>query len=178
MTINPEKFLDYTTIKSHTFLHKDLVTKTEYQIIKERYTGAWIICLSNLIVLYIDKEDYINFIETYHDSKNYKFHVYETPLYYIVFCVSHLKNETTDMTNFLIRNWCNLQYTLLTQEFQSFIVLNTSYNVKHFHDFDYFKFKMSLGEGEYKLSILECISFILSLRKNCKHLPEHYLMIT
>lgn len=111
---NYKKSLHLLQIKKHDNLG--------FSILKEQTTNALFFVSEDLIVFYINFNDFEDFYLSFIYS-DYKMHIYKTHLHYIIFCVSHKSSEIDDIKKFLLYNNNDIRYTIL-----SFFINNNNLN--------------------------------------------------
>ena len=93
---------------------KQIIQPTiKYNILKEQDTNTWFFVCDDLIIFYINFNDFEDFYLSFVYS-HFKMFVYKTHSHYIIFCVSHKPNEIKDIKSFLLYNNNDIRYTILS----------------------------------------------------------------
>ena len=85
----------------------------KYNILKEQVTNTWFFVCDDIIIFYINFNDFEDFYLSFVYSE-YKMIVYKTHSHYIIFCISHKSNQIKDIKNFLLYNNNDIRYTILS----------------------------------------------------------------
>ena len=188
--------IDYFNIHNENYMNiidykKDKVGNFTYKIIKDTISNTWFFTCKNILILYINKKDYEEFILLNQESP-FCYYVYKTDLpYYILICTSHtiseikkyLDQHDKDIISFYNDNLVLIKYIILSEYLNSLIILNKKqhiYNnndqiVQSFNTTRTFTLYNKIGCGYTNTNILQLIQVIKTIYNIFKYYPKHYL---
>lgn len=186
--------IDFFNIYNQEYINimdykKGKINNYTYKIIKDTITNTWFFTCKNILILYINKRDYEEF-SLLNQYSPYCFYVYknESP-YYTIICVSHtlseiknyLNQNNKDILSFYIDNLALIKYIILSEYINSFIILNTKYQINpdkstRTTTFTLYNIIGSNNTNTSILQILEVIKHIYKIFNN--NYPKHFLELS
>lgn len=156
---------------------------TDYTIYKEKSTGVYILSIPKLLVIqYKYTRNLEDFLLLYADS-NLSFDIYKNCNYYYIVCVSKYK-DTFNYKLWLTANDSNYKYTLLTNIYNSFFVINKPWYLKkknftrpkiYKKPQNSYTFYKSVGNGIINNKIRNELKMFIKMINEMQFLPCHYL---
>lgn len=143
-----------------------------FTIYKEISTEVYILSISTLLVIqYKYTKNLEDFLLLYAES-DLHFDIYKNCNYYYAICVSKYKDVPFDYKLWLTANDAYYKYTLLTNFYNSFFIINKPWYNKKDNKFIFYK---SVGNGVINDNIRNELKMFIKMMNDMVYLPKHFL---
>jgi hypothetical protein len=162
-------------VSSQELVIKNNVIKKhiDYIIYKEISSDVYILSIPKLLVIQYKYTKNIEDVLLLYAESDLYFDIYKNDNYYYVVCVSKYKDIPFDYNLWLKANDANYKYILLTDIYNSFLIINKTWYSKS----NIYTFYKSVGNGIINNEIKNKLQLFIKIINEMQYLPSHYLNI-